>query len=102
MELPNHIGGASEQENVVAEIRGREKPEEFVVLARTSTRGNCGTGALDDGCNAALVVEAARDIHLTACARGARFASCCFQVKNRGCSALGLTFVRIARRWITQ
>ena len=46
---------------VVAEIRGREKPEEWVLLgARLDPhpeRSNC--------CNAALVIEAARDIQLT-------------------------------------
>src|SRR6202044_166250 len=31
-EMPNHISGPVSAENVVAEIRGREKPEEFVVL----------------------------------------------------------------------
>ena len=46
---------AAGQKNVIAEIRGREKPDEFVVLAAN----------LEDGCNAALVIEAARDIHLT-------------------------------------
>jgi carboxypeptidase Q len=65
LELPNKIGGPAEQENVVAEIRGREKPDEFVVLGAHLDSWELGTGALDDGCNAALVIEAARDIHLT-------------------------------------
>ena len=65
LQLPNKIGGPSEQENVVAEIRGREKPDEFVVLGAHLDSWDLGTGALDDGCNAALVIEAARDIHLT-------------------------------------
>ncbi len=65
LELPNKIGGPSEQENVVAEIRGREKPDEFVVLGAHLDSWDLGTGALDSGCNAALVIEAARDIHLT-------------------------------------
>jgi carboxypeptidase Q len=65
LELPNHIGGPSEQENVVAEIRGRERTDEFVVLGAHLDSWELGTGALDDGCNAAMVVEAARDIHLT-------------------------------------
>ena len=65
LQLPNHIGGPSEQENVVAEIRGREKTDEFVVLGAHLDSWELGTGALDNGCNAAMVVEAARDIHLT-------------------------------------
>ncbi len=50
---------------MVAEIRGRERPEEFVLLGAHLDSFELGTGALDDGCNAALVIEAARDIHLT-------------------------------------
>ncbi len=62
LSMLNRIGGAAEQENVVAEIRGREKPDEFVILAAHLDSWELGTGALDNGCNAALVVEAARSI----------------------------------------
>jgi carboxypeptidase Q len=65
LELPNRIGGPAEEQNVVAEIRGRERPNEFVVLGAHLDSFELGTGALDNGCNAALVIEAARDIHLT-------------------------------------
>jgi carboxypeptidase Q len=65
LEIPNRIGGPVEQENVVAEIRGREKPEEWVLLGAHLDSWELGTGALDNGCNAALVVEAARDISRT-------------------------------------
>ena len=54
-----------EGENVVAEIRGREKPGEFVLLTSHLDSWDLGSGALDAGCNAALVIEAARIIHLT-------------------------------------
>ncbi len=60
--LPNKLGGPVEQENVVGEIRGYEKPEEIVVLAAHLDSWELGTGALDNGCNAALVIEAARAI----------------------------------------
>ncbi|GAC1636863.1 MAG: M28 family metallopeptidase [Candidatus Acidiferrum sp.] len=63
--MPNKIGGPVEQENVVGEIRGREKPEEVVILAAHLDSWELGTGALDNGCNAALVVEAARAIKAT-------------------------------------
>ncbi len=56
--------GSAKQENVVAEIRGREKPEEFVVLAAHLDSGPPGSES-EDNCNAALILEAARDIHLT-------------------------------------
>jgi len=65
LELPNRIGGPAEQQNVVAEIRGRERTNEFVVLGAHLDSWDLGTGALDNGGNAALVIEAARDIHLT-------------------------------------
>src|SRR6266436_1363301 len=63
--IPNRIGGPAEQENVVAEIKGREKPDEWVLLGAHLDSWELGTGALDNGCNAALVIEAARDIQRT-------------------------------------
>ena len=63
--MPNRVGGPAEQENVVAEIRGREKPDEFVLLGAHLDSWELGTGALDNGCNAALVVGAARAIAAT-------------------------------------
>src|SRR5207245_1425781 len=63
--MPNRVGGPAEQENVVAEIRGREKPDEYVILGAHLDSWELGTGALDNGCNAALVIEAARVIHAT-------------------------------------
>jgi carboxypeptidase Q len=65
LELPNRVGGPAEEQNVIAEIRGREQPGNFVVLGAHLDSFELGTGALDNGCNAALVIEAARDIHLT-------------------------------------
>jgi len=63
--MPNKIGGPVEQENVVGEIRGYEKPDEAVILGAHLDSWELGTGALDDGCNAALVIEAARAIKAT-------------------------------------
>jgi carboxypeptidase Q len=63
--MPNKIGGPVEQMNVVGEIRGREKPDEAVILGAHLDSWELGTGALDDGCNAALVIEAARAIRGT-------------------------------------
>lgn len=48
--------------NVMAELRGREKPDEFVILGAHLDSWELGTGALDNGCNAALVVDALRAI----------------------------------------
>jgi len=53
-------------EIVVAEIRGREKPAEIVILgARVDSGVLRGNGTSDDACDAAVVIEAARDIIAT-------------------------------------
>jgi carboxypeptidase Q len=62
-DMPNHVTGPVESENVVAEIRGREKPEEFALLGAHIDSWDLGTGALDDGCEAAMAIDAARVIH---------------------------------------
>src|ERR1700682_1218611 len=63
--MVNQIAGPMEQENVVAEIRGYEKPDEVVILGAHLDSWDLGTGALDNGCNAALVIEAARALKAT-------------------------------------
>jgi carboxypeptidase Q len=63
LDLPNKISGPVESENVVAEIRGRENPKDFVILGGHLDSWELGTGALDNGCNAAMVIDAARVIH---------------------------------------
>jgi carboxypeptidase Q len=63
--MPNKIGGPVVEENVVGEIHGYEKPDEVVILGAHLDSWELGTGALDDGCNAALVIEAARAIKAT-------------------------------------
>jgi Zn-dependent M28 family amino/carboxypeptidase len=60
--MPNKIGGPVEQQNLIGEIRGYEKPDEIVVLGAHLDSWELGTGALDNGCNAAMVIEAARAI----------------------------------------
>ena len=62
LSIPNQIGGPIKTANVVAEIRGSEKPDEFVILGAHLDSWELGTGALDNGCNAALVVDALRAI----------------------------------------
>jgi carboxypeptidase Q len=60
--IPNQIGGPIKAANVIAEIKGAEKPDEFVILGAHLDSWELGTGALDNGCNAALVVDALRTI----------------------------------------
>lgn len=62
LEIVNTIGGPWKPQNVVAEIRGRELPGEIVLLGAHLDSWELGTGALDNGVNCALVLEAARAI----------------------------------------
>ena len=62
LSIPNKIGGPIKSTNVVAEIKGSEKPDEYVVLGAHLDSWELGTGALDNGCNAALVIDAVRTI----------------------------------------
>lgn len=60
--VPNRVGGPIKAANVVAEIKGSERPNEIVVLGAHLDSWELGTGALDNGCNAALVIDALRAI----------------------------------------
>ena len=62
LSIPNQIGGPIRAMNVIAEIQGSEKPDEFVILGAHLDSWELGTGALDNGCNAALVIDALRAI----------------------------------------
>jgi carboxypeptidase Q len=62
LSIPNQLGGPIKTSNVIAEIRGSEKPDEFVILGAHLDSWELGTGALDNGCNAALVIDALRAI----------------------------------------
>jgi carboxypeptidase Q len=62
LSIPNQIGGPIRASNVIAEIKGSEKPDEFVILGAHLDSWELGTGALDNGCNAALVIDALRAI----------------------------------------
>jgi acetylornithine deacetylase/succinyl-diaminopimelate desuccinylase-like protein len=58
----NPNGGPGEHENVVAEIRGREKPDEWVLVGAHLDSWVHAPGVVNDDCDAAMVIEAARDI----------------------------------------
>ncbi|HUC28235.1 MAG TPA: M20/M25/M40 family metallo-hydrolase, partial [Candidatus Acidoferrum sp.] len=62
LSIPNQIGGPIRASNVIAEMKGSEKPEEFVIVGAHLDSWELGTGALDNGCNAALVIDALRAI----------------------------------------
>ena len=56
-------GKAYESANVIGEIRGSERPDEVVIVGAHLDSWNLGTGALDNGCNVALILDLARQIH---------------------------------------
>jgi hypothetical protein len=60
--LPNKITGPITATNVIAELKGSEKPDEYVVVGAHLDSWELGTGALDNGCNSALVIDSLRAI----------------------------------------
>jgi hypothetical protein len=61
-EYQNQTGGATQTANVVAEIRGRERPDEWIIVGAHLDSWDFGTGAQDNGSGVAMVLEAARAI----------------------------------------
>jgi carboxypeptidase Q len=62
LKLQNRTGGEYEAKNVVAEIRGSDKPDEIVLIGAHLDSWDLGTGAEDNGVNAAMVIDLARNI----------------------------------------
>lgn len=65
---PNWTGPEPEMApsgNVIAEIRGREKPEEIVLIGAHLDSWDLGTGAVDDGAGVGIVVGAAKVLKAT-------------------------------------
>ncbi len=60
LELGSHYRPDATSANVIAELRGREKPEEIVLLGAHLDSWDVGTGAHDDGAGCAIVMSAAR------------------------------------------
>jgi len=60
--MPNKVGPKITTSNVVAESKGSELPNEIVILGAHLDSWELGTGALDNGCNAALVIDSLRAI----------------------------------------
>jgi carboxypeptidase Q len=58
--LENKTSGETKVNNVVAEIRGRERPEEWILIGAHLDSWDFGTGAQDNGTGASSVLEVAR------------------------------------------
>lgn len=52
-------GEEYESSNVIAEVRGREKPDEIVLIGAHLDSWDLGTGAIDDGAGVAITMRAA-------------------------------------------
>ena len=55
-------GPAYESYNVIGEVRGSTKPDEIVLIGAHLDSWDLGTGALDNGANAMMVLDIARQI----------------------------------------
>lgn len=62
LKIANKTGGVYQSQNVVAEIRGSEKPDEIVLIGAHLDSWDLGTGANDNGVNVSLVIDTARAI----------------------------------------
>ncbi|HEY3349321.1 MAG TPA: M20/M25/M40 family metallo-hydrolase [Thermoanaerobaculia bacterium] len=62
LSIANTTGPAYDAQNVVAEIKGTEKPDEVVLLGAHLDSWDLGTGANDNGVNVALLVDVLRGI----------------------------------------
>lgn len=60
LDLGAHLAGEATSANAIGEVRGREKPEEIVVIGCHLDSWDVGTGAQDDGAGCVQVMEAAR------------------------------------------
>jgi carboxypeptidase Q len=61
-ELHNTISGPNQVNNVIAEIRGRELPDEWIIIGAHLDSWDYGTGAQDNGTGTVMVLDVARAI----------------------------------------
>lgn len=60
LDIQPRLTGKVTTHNVLADIKGREKPEEIVLIGAHLDSWDLGTGALDDGAGIGIVTAAAR------------------------------------------
>jgi Zn-dependent M28 family amino/carboxypeptidase len=60
LEMASSVNPAAEAWNVVGEIKGREKPDEVIVVGGHLDSWDPGTGAIDDGVGVAVATAAAK------------------------------------------
>ncbi len=62
VEINAETGGEFTAHNVIAEIPGTESPEEVIVIGAHLDSWALGTGANDNGCNATMLIDIARQM----------------------------------------
>ncbi len=77
--------------NVVAELPGKKKRDEVVMLGGHLDSWHTGTGATDNGAGSAVALEAFRILRRSTCPWIARCASACGAAKRRACTARAAT-----------
>jgi hypothetical protein len=60
LDMQHRLPGKVTSHNVVADIRGAEKPDEFVIVSAHIDSWDLGQGALDDGAGMGIVTAAAK------------------------------------------
>jgi Zn-dependent M28 family amino/carboxypeptidase len=60
LDIRNKTGGTFQSRNVIADVRGREKPDEIVLIGAHLDSWDLGTGAEDNGVNAVMLIDALR------------------------------------------
>lgn len=63
LELETTMGENTPSGNVIADVRGRERPDEIVLLAAHLDSWDLGQGAIDNGAGVAIITGAARLIN---------------------------------------
>jgi len=62
VKIDAEVGGEFECNNVIAEIKGSEKPEEVIIIGAHIDSWALGTGANDNGCNVTMMIDMARQM----------------------------------------
>jgi len=62
LQLNNEISGPTAARNIIGEIKGSDKADEIVLFGAHLDSWDMGTGALDNGVNAATVIDLARQM----------------------------------------
>jgi hypothetical protein len=74
LELQDQVSGPIQVNNVVAELKGTDRPDEWILIGAHLDSWDYGTGAQDNGTGAVSVLEVARVLAVAHPRRSVRFA----------------------------